>query len=189
MTGAVTVAKLPQHRVFIGLGSNLGDRLRYLQDAAREIAHIPATSLRRAAGVYETRPWGNADQPPFLNTVIELYTAMGPAILLQRLQAVELQLGRQRKQSLAGQALTGDCRLRWGPRRIDCDILLYNQQEVRRPGLQIPHPRLASRAFVLVPLAELEPQALVPGCGPVAELLEQLPAEEREGVHLYGRLF
>ena len=141
---------------FIGLGANLGNRERAIRDAAELL------EVRRLSTIRETEPWGLTDQPRFLNAVAELETDRTPRELLDRLLEVERELGRVREGP------------RWGPRVIDLDLLLYGDRHVHQPGLDIPHPRLQERLFVLEPLAELAPDAVVPGVGKVAELLAKL---------------
>ena len=142
---------------YIGLGSNQGDRRASLEAA---LAHL---NPRRVSRIVETEPWGRADQPRFLNAVAEIETDLDPPTLLDRLLSVERELGRVR----AG---------RWGPRRIDLDLLLYGDREIRLEGLSVPHVLLAERRFVLEGLADLCPDRKVPGSGrTVRELLECCP--------------
>ncbi len=149
-------------RAYIGLGGNLGDRRSYLDRAIRLLEREPGIELVARSRVRETEPVGYTDQPPFLNAAVAVETELGPRELLDRLLAVERELGRDR---------TGP---RFGPRTIDLDLLLYGDETVVEPGLVVPHPRLAERRFVLEPLAELEPALVVPGAGPVATLLASL---------------
>lgn len=140
---------------YIGLGSNLGDRETFLKRALRRLRP------RRVSRILETEPWGRRDQPRFLNAVAEIETPLEPAALLEHLQALERDLGRVRN--------TG----RWGPRTIDLDLLLYEDRRVQSAHLNIPHPRLARRRFVLEGLADLCPDRRVPGLGKtIRELLE-----------------
>jgi 2-amino-4-hydroxy-6-hydroxymethyldihydropteridine diphosphokinase len=141
---------------YIGLGSNLGDREAQLLRAAELIGAI------RLSPVIETEPWGLEDQPRFLNAVAEIETELAPRALLDLLLDVERQLGRER-----------DGR-RWGPRTIDVDLLLYGDEAVAEPGLEIPHPRLQERLFVLEPLAALVPERKIPGNGTVRDALAGL---------------
>jgi 2-amino-4-hydroxy-6-hydroxymethyldihydropteridine diphosphokinase len=143
-------------RAYVGLGSNLGDREGLIREAAGLIG------ARRLSTIRETEPWGLEDQPRFLNAVAELETSLTPRHLLQRLLDVESRLGRERPG------------VRWGPRTIDLDLLLYGEQAVDEPGLVVPHPRLGERRFVLEPLAELVPAQKIPGMGTVAEALAGL---------------
>ncbi len=145
------------HTVYLGLGTNLGDRLANLQ-AVRAVftplqtALAPSVRLLQASPIYETEPWGFLDQPAFLNQVLQAETDLPPLDLLAYLKDLEMQLGRQPN-------------FRYGPRLIDIDILLYDDLVLSLPGLEIPHPRLAERAFVLVPLADLAPDLRYPGNG------------------------
>jgi len=141
---------------YVGLGANLGDRESTICAAA---VALPASRL---SAIRETAPWGYADQPSFLNAVAEVETALPPRAFLERLLEIERSLGRRRDGP------------RWGPRTIDLDLLLYGNESVEEPGLTVPHPRLAERAFVLEPLAELAPSLFVPGKGTVQALLAEL---------------
>ena len=143
-------------RAYVGLGSNLGDREALIREAA---AQIGATRL---SPIVETEPWGYADQPRFLNAVAELETGLSARQLLDLLLEVERRLGRER---------TGP---RWGPRTIDLDLLLYGEDRLHEPDLEVPHPRLHERAFVLEPLAALDPGLEIPGIGTVSEALAGL---------------
>jgi 2-amino-4-hydroxy-6-hydroxymethyldihydropteridine diphosphokinase len=136
-------------RVFVGVGSNIGDRSAYLQKALDAIGLLPSTTVIQSSSVYETSPVGNHDQPRFLNAVIELSTSLLPGELLKRLQRIEKDLGRTKT-------------VHWGPRTIDLDILLYDDRVIISKGLTIPHPRLEERRFVLVPLVELDPAVVHP---------------------------
>ncbi|MHB8139815.1 MAG: 2-amino-4-hydroxy-6-hydroxymethyldihydropteridine diphosphokinase [Vulcanimicrobiaceae bacterium] len=130
------------HRAFIALGSNLGDRQAHLERAAAALCALGVVSARSA--FYRSPPWGVLDQPEFLNAVVLLQTACPPHALLDALLALEETLGRRPAQ-------------RWGPRCIDLDLLLYDDLQIDEPALSLPHPRMWERAFVLVPLAEIEP--------------------------------
>lgn len=144
---------------YVGLGSNLGDREALITRAAALIGAVRLSTIR------ETEPWGNPDQPQFLNAVAELDTTLDPRALLDELLDVERRLGRER----AGP--------RWGPRAIDLDLLLYDDLTVDEPGLTVPHPFLDRRLFVLEPLAELAPARKIPGKGTVSEALAGLQSE------------
>ena len=141
---------------YVGLGANLGDREGSIRRAAELIG------ARRLSTIIETPPWGIIDQPDFLNAVAELESDVGPRALLDRLIEVERELGRVRDGK------------RWGPRTIDLDLLVYGAETSDVPALQLPHPRLHERLFVLAPLAELAPDLIVPGRGRVADLLTKL---------------
>ncbi|BAS28951.1 2-amino-4-hydroxy-6-hydroxymethyldihydropteridine pyrophosphokinase [Limnochorda pilosa] len=152
---------------FLGLGSNLGDRKRWLEEALRKLAGLPSTQAVRTSSVYETEPWGGVPQPQYLNVVVEVRTGLSPEELLDGALAVERALGRVRA-------------VRWGPRTIDVDLLWMDGQERSTDRLILPHPRLVERAFVLVPLAELEPDLIVHGRS-VGAWLSRLPEDARDG--------
>jgi 2-amino-4-hydroxy-6-hydroxymethyldihydropteridine diphosphokinase len=146
---------------YVGLGSNLGDRALYLLEALSRLSRLPETRLRRVSPLYETDPVG-PPQPRYLNLVAEVETQLPPRELLQGLLAIEKALGRERRE-------------RWGPRTIDLDLLLYGELVLEEEGLEVPHPRLHQRAFVLVPLCDLVPQGRHPRLGRTfAELLAAL---------------
>jgi 2-amino-4-hydroxy-6-hydroxymethyldihydropteridine diphosphokinase len=149
--------------VYIGLGANLGDRERTIASALRALDADERTSVLRSSAAIETDPVGYEDQPRFLNAAARLETTRSARELLDLLLATERELGRVRG--------VGP---RYGPRTIDLDLLLFDNQTFDEPGLQVPHPRLHERRFVLEPLAELDPRLVVPGKGPVATLLAKL---------------
>ncbi len=144
---------------YVGLGSNLGDRVRLIEDAAMLIG------AARLSTVIETEPWGYENQPKFLNAVAEVETSLTARQLLDHLLDVERRLGRERVGA------------QWGPRTIDLDLLLYGEETIDEPGLLVPHPRLTERDFVLRPLAELVPSLKIPGNGTVHEALAGLSSE------------
>jgi 2-amino-4-hydroxy-6-hydroxymethyldihydropteridine diphosphokinase len=137
-------------RVFIGIGSNEGDRLECISRAVRSLAGMPGVRVAQMATIQETEPVGGPPQGPYLNSVVELETDLPPRALLAALQAIERSLGRRPSAR------------RWGPRPIDLDILLYGDRAIEEPGLTIPHPRLAQRRFVLEPLSQLAPDLIHP---------------------------
>jgi 2-amino-4-hydroxy-6-hydroxymethyldihydropteridine diphosphokinase len=141
---------------YVGLGANLGEREESILRSAELIG------ARRLSSIRETEPWGMTDQPAFLNAVAELEWPRSARELLEVLLGVERDLGRVRDGS------------RWGPREIDLDLLVFGSETIDEPGLTVPHPELARRAFVLEPLAELAPELDVPGCGMVSTLLSKL---------------
>jgi len=152
------------HLVYLALGSNIGDRLANLLTAAAALP--PEVVVRRASTVYETAPWGVLDQPDFLNQVLEVETQLTPVELLAHIKQVEAMLGRAQT-------------VRYGPRRIDLDILFYEDQVIDVQGLVVPHPRLHERTFVLVPLADLAPDFRHPQIGKtVREMLAELDAAD-----------
>ena len=162
---------------YLGLGSNLGCRRRNLAAALELLAATPGGVIRIAAvsPVYETAPWGLAEQPAFLNCAAAIHTTLTPPQLLRRAQAVENALGRQPGGP------------RYGPRLIDVDILLYGAAVVDEPELQLPHPRLHLRAFALIPLAALAPEYPHPLLGQTIGQLAQA-VDGPEGVQPAGEL-
>ena len=150
-------------RVFIGVGSNEGERLEHISKAIRALGLTSGIRLVQMATIIETEPVGGPPQGPYLNTVVELETAREPAELLSALQEIERRLGR----TPSGQ--------RWTPRPIDLDILLYGDRVIQEPTLCIPHPRMHERRFVLEPLAQLAPEFIHPLLQqPIAVLLERI---------------
>lgn len=158
-------------RAWIGLGGNRDDSPVLLREALTRLAAVPGVELLRRSAVYRSPPWGVVDQPDFVNAVAELETTLGPRDLLRLLLAVESGLGRDR----AGES-------RWGPRCIDLDLLTYGDVRLRSEELELPHPRMHLRAFVLVPLLELEPGFRIPGRGSAAECLRNIDADEAAAV-------
>jgi 2-amino-4-hydroxy-6-hydroxymethyldihydropteridine diphosphokinase len=154
--------------IFLSLGSNLGDRVANLQHAIEELA--PQVSLVAQSPIYETEPWGYSDQPLFLNQVIKASTELEPFDLLAFLKTTEVKLGRVET-------------FRFGPRLIDLDILLYNELVLATPTLTIPHTRMAERAFIIIPLADIAPDLIHPL---VRKTIQQLKAGlDPSGVRLY----
>ena len=131
------------HRAYVGIGTNLGDRFGNVEAAITALSRVGKVLTR--SSLYRTAPWGKRHQPWFLNAVVAIETKLEPVALLPKLKQIEEALGR----------VPGE---RWGPRVIDLDLLLYDDLHVATPGLQVPHPHLRERAFVLVPLAEIEPR-------------------------------
>jgi 2-amino-4-hydroxy-6-hydroxymethyldihydropteridine diphosphokinase len=151
---------------YVGLGSNLGDREATIRSALAVLAALPGVDALRASTLRETAPWGDAclGQPPYLNGVAEIRTRLSPGDLLDALLRVEARFGRTR----GG---------RWAPRTLDLDLLLYGDRVLRGPDVEVPHPRMASRRFVLEPLVELAPQLLMPNGVAVKSLLFALPPD------------
>jgi 2-amino-4-hydroxy-6-hydroxymethyldihydropteridine diphosphokinase len=159
------------HQTYLALGSNMGDRLKILKAAIRALP--PAIRPLARSLIYETTPWGYTDQPDFLNQVVLAETNLSPQGLLARLKLIEANLGRRPN-------------FRYGPRLIDLDILFYDDLVLQTPELTIPHPRLAERAFVLVPLADLAPDLRHPVLGQTVRHL--LKGVDSRGVHPYNPL-
>jgi 2-amino-4-hydroxy-6-hydroxymethyldihydropteridine diphosphokinase len=145
---------------WIGLGSNLADPASAVERGLDALADLPSTRLGARSRLYRTAPWGITDQPSFVNAVARIETGLAPLDLLDALLAIERRHGRDRERDL-----------RWGPRTLDLDLLLYGSMRIAQPQLTVPHPQLHRRAFVLVPLAEIDPALEVPGLGPVRTLL------------------
>ena len=155
--------------VYLALGTNLGDRLANLKAASSALP--PAVAVEAQSPVYETPPWGYLDQPAFLNMVIRGVTGLKPLPLLAYLKQLELTLGRE-------------ATFHWGPRLIDIDILFYGDLVVETPMLSLPHPSLAERAFVLVPLADLAAELRHPVLG--KSVRELLAGVDTRGIKPYG---
>jgi 2-amino-4-hydroxy-6-hydroxymethyldihydropteridine diphosphokinase len=143
---------------YIGLGANLGEPRRQLNEALTAMSGLPETRLSRHSGFYRTAPLGYEDQPEFLNAVAALDTRLAPGVLLEGLQGIERRQQRERPFPNA-------------PRTLDLDLLLFGEEQIARPGLTVPHPRMHERAFVLRPLLELSPEAEIPGKGPARDYL------------------
>jgi 2-amino-4-hydroxy-6-hydroxymethyldihydropteridine diphosphokinase len=141
------------HRVYIGIGSNLGDRKANALEAVDRISKLPATRIVRASSLYESEPLGDA-KTWFVNSVIEIETDTPVEPLLKKLKAIETAMGRKRVKGK-----------RWGSRIIDLDILLSDQEVVEKRSLKVPHPEMHKRRFVLLPLAELAPHVVHPQLG------------------------
>ena len=148
------------HRVYIGIGSNLGDRKANALEAVERVAQIPGTKVVRASSLYESEPLGNA-KTWFVNSVIEIETELAAEQLLKKLKAIEEAMGRKKVKGK-----------RWGSRIIDLDLLLFDGQTVNKRTLKIPHPEMHKRRFVLLPLSELAPHVTHPQLGTtISELL------------------
>lgn len=153
-------------RAFVGLGSNLGDGPGMVRAAVAEMDRHDPIHVVRVSSLYRSAAWGRADQPDFTNAVAELETGLSPEDLLAVLLDTELQLGRERNS------------VRWSPRIIDIDLLCCGQYVSRGPDLELPHPRMHLRAFVLAPLLELDPDLVIPGMGSVRTCLERLETQD-----------
>jgi len=150
------------HRAYIGIGSNLGDPEKNVRDAIAALGELGA--VERMSSLYRTKAWGKSDQPDFINAVALIETGLNPRSLLIALKAIEVELGRIPSE-------------RWGPRAIDLDILTFDDLRVEEEGLTIPHASMDERAFVLVPLAEIDPS--------FAPLRDALPVGE---IHRLGEV-
>ena len=148
-------------RAAIALGSNQGNRLTNLQGAVDALAETEGVEVAAVSGVFETDPVGGPEQPDFLNAVVVLVTTLSARELLGRAHEIEQRFGRVRSE-------------RWGPRTLDVDIVAVGNELVDEPDLVVPHPRAAERAFVLLPWLDADPDAALPGQGPIAELLTGL---------------
>ena len=162
---------------YLGLGTNLGERQENLESAVRLLfrtstAVPPHLHPLRSSSVYETAPWGHTSQPDFLNCVLEVETDLPPDQLMEHIQGVEREMGREWS-------------IRYGPRIIDVDILFHGSQTIFQADLQVPHLRLHQRAFALVPLAELAPNLTHPVLGDTVEEMAS-KADGKDGVRLWG---
>lgn len=158
----------PPATAYVALGANLEDPAGQIRQAFRELGQVGRTRVTARSSLYRTAPVGLLDQPDFINAVAQIETSLTPRALLDALLDIENLHGRRRGQPNA-------------PRTLDLDLLLYGGLSLDQPGLQVPHPRLHQRGFVLVPLAEIAADAIVPGHGRVGALLERV---DRDGVEL-----
>jgi len=138
------------HRAWIGLGGNIGDVRSNLKEAVINLGSLPKVTVRERSPVYKTPPWGITDQDWFLNACIEVQTSFSPVQLLEACLSIETALNRKRD-------------VRWGPRTIDLDILIYEGLEMHTDALTLPHPRMHERGFVMKPLSDIAPDLLVRG--------------------------
>ena len=157
-------------RVYVGLGSNLGDGRALINAALSELDSHAGIHLRRQSSFYSSSAWGFEDQPDFINAAAELDCSLTPSALLSVLLATENKGGRVRSE------------IRWDARTIDLDLLLYGQEVIQQPKLEVPHPRMHLRAFVLLPLLELAPEIEIPGIGPARICLEALEPQRVEKI-------
>jgi len=155
----------------VGLGANLGDAATTLREALAELARLPGIHRLLASRLYRTPAWGRTDQPDFVNAVALVETDLGARGLLDALLRIEREFGRERAD--------GE---RWGPRTLDLDLLLFGDAVIDEPGLRVPHPHLHERAFVLLPLAELAPEASIPGVGSVASIAATMAGDGIEAL-------
>ena len=167
--GSASARYRPHVRAYVGLGANLGDREATIRRAVALLDDLDRVAVVGVSTLRETEPWGPVEQPRYLNGAAAVETDLAPRELLDALLELERRLGRDRANEE-----------RWGPRTIDLDLLLYGDLVLDEPGLDLPHPRLHERRFALEPLAELAPDAFVPGRGAVVELLRALDAPPQE---------
>lgn len=156
-------------KVILGIGSNLGDRLNYLNQSISHIGNFPKTRFIRASSIYETEPWGNINQGKYLNCCCEIETDLSPVELLNACLYLENQFGRVREE-------------KWGARTLDIDLLIFEGEDIKQTNLIIPHPRIKERGFVLVPLFELYPNGNALGY----EFLESLRKVGSSGIVKYA---
>jgi 2-amino-4-hydroxy-6-hydroxymethyldihydropteridine diphosphokinase len=156
-------------RAWVGLGGNVGDAIATVHAAIEALARLPDTRLLRASRLYRTPAWGVSEQADFINAVALLETSLGPRALLDRLLGIERSFGRERRE-------------RRGPRILDLDLLLHGDDVIDEPGLHVPHPHLHERAFALLPLLEISPDATIPQRGSVRDALSALACEGIQAV-------
>jgi len=148
-------------RVFLGLGSNVGDRLKYIEDAIARISGLEGVALVKKASVYETEPWGVKDQDYFLNTAVEIETSLSAEDIHKAIKSVEEELGRESRE-------------KWTSREIDIDLLFYGNEIIDSENLKVPHREIENRKFVLIPLAELNQDIIHPVLNkPISVLLRE----------------
>ena len=163
----------PPVAAVIGLGANLGDAVATVRAALAALGSLPETRQLKASRLYRTPAWGKRDQADFINAAALLETTLAPRALLDGLLAIERDFGRIR---------AADGSDRWGPRLLDLDLLLYGEAELDEPGLRVPHPHLHQRAFALLPLVEVAPEAVIPGVGPARRALAAMATDGIEAV-------
>jgi len=168
MSAPTAVPVLAPVRAYVGLGGNVGAAEDTLRAAIRAFDVLPSTRVVRASQLYRTPAWGREDQPDFVNAAAAIETALAPRALLEALLGIERACGRERNAD-------GE---RWGPRTLDLDLLLYGGERIDEPGLHVPHPHLHERAFVLVPLCEIAPEAVIPGHGTVRDARRRVADEK-----------
>nr|WP_285857110.1 2-amino-4-hydroxy-6-hydroxymethyldihydropteridine diphosphokinase [Mesobacillus subterraneus] len=155
------------------MGSNMGDRLDYLKKAILHLESHENITVVNTSSIYETDPVGYTNQDQFLNMAIQVMTSLKPFELLDVCLNIEEQLGRKRE-------------MRWGPRTLDLDILVYNQENIETEKLTLPHPRMSERAFVILPLLEIDPNIMLPTMKePLKSCLQSIP--DKEGVRIWKR--
>ena len=152
-------------KAYIGLGSNLDDPQSQLKKAIISLEMMPSTSVVKTSSFYRSKPVGPQDQPDYINAVVELDTELSASVLLDYLQAIENEQGRERK-------------IKWGARTLDLDILLFGDEIINDDRLQVPHVEMHNRGFVLLPLNEIFSDCMIPGVGTVSSLLQEEDADD-----------
>jgi len=150
---------------YVGIGSNVGDRVAFARRAVHALKERPGIRLAKVSSIYETSPIGGPPQRSFVNLVLKLETDLDARQLLETTRAIETRLGREPSD------------IHWGPRVVDLDILLFGEDKISEPDLEIPHPRMTGRRFVLVPLLEIEPDASDPWGARYADVLDEAEGE------------
>ncbi|MBS4198039.1 2-amino-4-hydroxy-6-hydroxymethyldihydropteridine diphosphokinase [Lederbergia citri] len=159
---------------YLSLGSNIGNREEFLKLALQKLREDDNVNVEACSSIYETDPVGYTNQENFLNIAVKITTSYSALQLLELCLKIELELGRIRE-------------FRWGPRVIDLDILLYNKENIEMETLQVPHPRMTERAFVLIPLLEINRSLVLPTLNtPLVEVLDEIP--DKEGVRLWKQI-
>jgi 2-amino-4-hydroxy-6-hydroxymethyldihydropteridine diphosphokinase len=162
------------NKAYLSLGSNIGNRNEFLERAIEELVEIKEIKVTALSSIYETDPVGYTDQAPFLNMAVELETSLTTNDLLDACLKIESKLGRKRE-------------IKWGPRTLDLDILLYNNENIEADNLIIPHPRMHERAFVLIPLLEINRTLWHPSMDvPLTRVLDEI--DDKEGVRLWRQI-
>lgn len=161
--------------ILLGLGSNLGDREQQLQQALKRLTALADIRVAAVSNIYETKPVGDTDQPDFLNMAAMVETTLTPIELLKRCLSVETDMGRVRTR-------------RWGPRIIDVDLLIYNEIAVETSELRLPHPEIANRSFVLIPLKDIAPELQLSKGKSVGEMADACLASEQNDVLLWKKV-
>jgi 2-amino-4-hydroxy-6-hydroxymethyldihydropteridine diphosphokinase len=177
MSAPVVGASAQPAKAFVGLGSNLGDSILVVRAALRALGGLPDTDLLQASNLYRTPAWGVTAQPDFINAVAMIETGLSAQALLAAMLQIERDAGRDRRE---------DGSDRWGPRMLDLDLLLYADAVIDEPGLRVPHPHLHERAFALLPLVEIAPDAVIPGVGPVREALAKMTSSDVQALTYAG---
>jgi 2-amino-4-hydroxy-6-hydroxymethyldihydropteridine diphosphokinase len=150
---------------YIGIGSNVGDRVGFVRDAVAAMDETEGITVEKASSLYETSPIGGPPQRSFVNLVVRIETALDPRELLESVKAIESRMGREPSD------------IHWGPRVVDLDVLTFGDEKVSEPDLEIPHPRMTQRRFVLIPLLEVDADASDPWGTRYADLLDEAEGE------------